>query len=549
MEKEQKRKKIRLDGLVDYSRPPAAKFRYVGDSVRKDSLRACLELTRFVEPCLGPTGKIKVLSEEGRPLEVTRDGFTIVTGVITDHPAAKLMVELAKAQDDETGDGTTSIVILAGELMSLAETLIDSGLHPTLIAKGYKMAAEKAIEFLDDLAVHVDEGKMLDVARTSLKDISGSIPPEIVVEAIKYAGSYDDKKALERIKIETIEGSAGVESSLIKGYILRNWTDPGSPKTIDDAKICIVHERIQVDKPEYITNLSINASLYDVLIEEERLLIDMSEKIRMSGINVLVCKNNIDVRVQSYLHRRGIMTISKIFKYDDLVNLSEATGAKIITDVNEIREEVIGYAKKVEERKIAGEEVIIFKNCKNLHACSFLIRGITKEVHKYYKNVLLDALSSVSSLLKTPKALPGGGATEVELAMRLKRYAKTIPGKEQLAIEKFADALEIIPKVLAKNSGLNPVDVLLRLRAEHAGGNRYHGLEAVNGEIGDMVKAGVVEAYEVKRNVILGASEIAMQVIMIDGILKDRARYVKESIKGYTGDRETYNRANETGED
>jgi chaperonin GroEL (HSP60 family) len=467
----------------------------------------------------------KMLAEEARPFDLTRDGSSVITGLVIKHPAARLIVEMAKAMDDEVGDGTTSSIILAGELVKRAERLIHDGLHPVTISSGYKMAAERAKQIMEEvLAVEVGVSDRVKVANTALK-LNQSDLAHGIVKSVELTRPNLD---LSSIKIDSVEGGELEDTRLIEGSILHNWVVPGSPKHVEDARILVLRNPVMVERATYLSNINISTSdLGKHFEKEEEILRRMADKICDIGASVVICMKEIDVRAKDILSSHGILSVEKIAKYEYVRHLCLATGANLVTDIFSASQNDLGYAAIVEGDKVAEEEIVFFEGCKNASACTFLVRGGTEKIAKEHKRAVYAAVHSVASSFVNPKILPGGGAVEVELAKGLRKFANSLQAKEQLAALAFADALEIIPKMLAINSGLDPIDAVVEMRSSPGKGVCI-GEETM---IGNTLENGIVDPLGVKEYVLSSAVEIAELVLLTDGMLKDRRRADKEKNK------------------
>lgn len=508
-----------------------AKRRMVGDEARNSCITTSKMLCDGVKSTLGPSGMYKMMTEEARHFDITKDGASVITGLIVKHPAARLIVETAKAIEDETGDGTTSTIVLAGELIRRADGLIGDGLHPVVIVEGYKLAARKAIEIARELAVKIeddDSDEMLTrVARTSLKGCGSERLASQVVRAVQL---LEGDKDLEYVAFEASEGQEFEDTDLVEGSILHNWTPPGSVKRMEDAKICVILNPIKLERAGYLSEINISSSdiesHYD---KEEEILRQMVEKVKNTGANVMISISEIDVRAQGMLGMQDIMYVHKIAKFDYVRHLCLSTGANAVSNIWSLKEEDLGKARLVEERKISEEELIFFEGCENPKACTFFIRAGTPKVIKEHKRNINSAIHSVSSAVKEPFVLPGGGATEVELALRLKKYATTIETKEQLAVMAFAEALEVIPKTLAQNSGLDVIDTIVDLRARHQEDATIGVcIDEEESKVGDTLAEGIVDPLIVRTQMLSGAVEVSELILLADGILQDKKRDSKE---------------------
>ncbi len=508
-----------------------AKRRLIGEDARESCITISKTLCDGVKSTLGPSGMYKMMTEEARHFDITKDGASVITGLIVKHPAARLIVEMAKAIEDETGDGTTSTIVLAGDLIKRADRLIGDGLHPVVIVEGYKLAARKAIEIASELAIKIeddDSDNMLTrVAKTSLKGCGGDKLSSQVVRAVRL---LDGDKDLDYVSFEASEGQEFEDTDLIEGSILHNWTPPGSVKRMEDAKICVILNPVKLERAGYLSDINVSSpdmeSHYD---KEEEILRGMVDKVKESGANVLISIREIDVRAQGMLAMHGIMYLHKISKFDYVKHLCLSTGANVVPNIWSLKPEDLGEARLVEERKISEEELIFIEGGRNPKACTFFIRAGTPKVIKEHKRNINSAIHSVSSAITDPYILPGGGAIEVELAARLKKYAASIETKEQIAIMAFAESLEIIPKTLAQNSGLDVIDTIVDLRARHhSDQNMGVCISEDESNIGDTLAAGIIDPLRVRTQMLSGAVEVSELILLADGILQDKLRDSKE---------------------
>lgn len=504
-----------------------------GKEAQSANISAARTIAEAVRTSLGPRGMDKMLVDSLGDVVITNDGATILDEIDVQHPAAKMMVEVAKTQDDEVGDGTTSIVVLAGELLKKAEELLDQNIHPTIIVGGYKKAADKAVEILNEVALNVkpdDEATLKKIALTSMNSKSLASAKEhfanLAVNAVKQISQEDDGKLkadIDLINIVKKHGKSLVETELVKGMIIdKEVVHPGMPKRIEEAKIALIDAPLEVEKPEFDAQIRISdpSQMKAFLAEEEKILKGYVEKIVKSGANVLFCEKGIDDLAQHYLAKAGILTARRV-KRSDMEKLAKTTGGVMVSNLDDLSASQLGYAKVVEELKIAGGELIFVRECKNPKAVSVLIRGGTDHVVDEAERALHDSLCVVRDVVETGKIVAGGGATEIEIAKRLRDYAGTVGGREQLAIELFADALEIIPTTLAENGGYDPMDILVELRAKHENKTTglWFGVNIDTGKAEDMKKAGIIEPYIVKKQIIKAASEASQMILRIDDVI------------------------------
>ncbi|MDY6964858.1 MAG: thermosome subunit alpha [Halobacteriota archaeon] len=506
----------------------AGSERTKGREAQDRNILAAKTVASAVRTTLGPKGMDKMLVDSLGDVVITNDGATILKEMDIEHPAAKMMVEVAKTQDDEVGDGTTTAVVLAGELLKKSEELLEQDVHPTLIASGYAMASEKACEILNDISTGVkveDEELLKKLARTAITgkgaEVGGEKFMDLAVNAVLAIVEEDGKVNIDNINVEKKTGASADESQLIEGMAIdKERVHPNMPKKIEDAKIALINAALEIEKTEIDAKIEITSpdQLKLFLDEEEKMLKEMAKKISSSGANVVFCQKGIDDLVQHYLAKEEIIAARRV-KKSDMDKLARATGGRIVTNVDEIEKKDLGKAGIVEERKIGDDQMIFVEKCKNPKAVSILLRGGTEHVVDELERGLHDALRVVGVAIEDKKVLAGGGSPEIELALRLRDYASTIGGREQLAIEAFSEALEAIPRTLAENAGLDPIDMLVALRSSHEGGSKSSGLDVYQGKVVDMSEAGVLEPLRVKTQSISSATEVANMILRIDDVI------------------------------
>ncbi|BBL66895.1 thermosome subunit alpha [Methanoculleus chikugoensis] len=502
-----------------------------GRDAQSGNIAAAKAVASAVRTTLGPKGMDKMLVDTIGDVVITNDGVTILKEMDIEHPAAKMMVEIAKTQDDEVGDGTTTAVVIAGELLKRAEDLLDQDVHPTVIAHGYRMAADKAQGILDEIAIDVkpDDMPMLKkIADTAMTGKGAEAAKEklteLVVKAITMVADADGTVDTEFVKVEKKVGGSIEDSEIVEGMIIdKERVHPAMPRAVKDAKILLLNAAVEFKKTEVDAEISITSpdQLQMFLDEEERMIKGIVDKVVASGANVLFCQKGIDDIAQHYLAKAGIFAVRRV-KKSDMEKLARATGAAIVSSIDAIAPEELGKAGSVEEKKVSGEEMIFVTGCENPKAVSIIIRGGTEHVVAELDRAIEDALRVVSVAVEDRKFVAGGGAPEIELSLRLREYAATVGGRAQLAIEAFANALEIIPRTLAENAGLDPIDMLVALRASHEKGGasgKYMGLDVFNAASGDMLKGGVVEPLRVKTQAIASAAEAAVMILRIDDVI------------------------------
>ena len=505
--------------------------RTTGKDAQENNIAACKSVAKAVRTTLGPKGMDKMMVDSVGDLVVTNDGVTILEEMDLDHPAAKMMVEVAQTQEEEVGDGTTTAVVLAGELLKQSEDLLDQEIHPTVITKGYRMAREKSTEVLDKIAEEVslaDEDTLRKVAMTAMTgksaEASREYLAEIAVNAVKQvaeeSGEYFtiDK---DMIKVEKSEGGSIEETELVQGVILdKEKVHGGMPDTVEDAKIALIDSPIEVKETE--TDAEINISdptqMKNFVEQEEQQLKEMADSIADSGANVVLCQKGIDDMAQHYLAKRGILAIRRV-STSDMDKLAKATNANVITNINDIEPEDLGTAGEVSQKRVGGDAMTFIQDCPEAKSVSILIRGGTEHVVDEIERAMEDAIGGVSSALRNGRVVGGGGATEVELAQELRDYADSVGGREQLAINAFADALEIIPRTLAENAGYDPIDTLVDLRNKHDDGETWAGIDVTSGQSQKLFDEGVVEPKQTKTQAVQSASESAEMILRIDDVI------------------------------
>ncbi|CVK34558.1 thermosome subunit alpha [Methanoculleus bourgensis] len=502
-----------------------------GRDAQSGNIAAAKAVASAVRTTLGPKGMDKMLVDTIGDVVITNDGVTILKEMDIEHPAAKMMVEIAKTQDDEVGDGTTTAVVIAGELLKRAEDLLDQDVHPTVIAHGYRMAADKAQGILDEIAIDVkpdDMAMLKKIADTAMTGKGAEAAKEklteLVVKAITMVADADGTVDTEFVKVEKKVGGSIEDSEIVEGMIIdKERVHPAMPRAVKDAKILLLNAAVEFKKTEVDAEISITSpdQLQMFLDEEERMIKGIVDKIVASGANVLFCQKGIDDIAQHYLAKAGIFAVRRV-KKSDMEKLARATGAAVVSSIDAIAPEELGKAGNVEEKKVSGEEMIFVTGCENPKAVSVIIRGGTEHVVDELDRAIEDALRVVSVAVEDKKFVAGGGAPEIELSLRLREYAATVGGRAQLAIEAFATALEIIPRTLAENAGLDPIDMLVALRAAHEKGGasgKYMGLDVFNAVSGNMLDAGVVEPLRVKTQAVSSAAEAAVMILRIDDVI------------------------------
>jgi archaeal chaperonin len=502
-----------------------------GREAQHGNITAAKVVAESVRSSLGPKAMDKMLVDSFGDVTITSDGRTILDEMDIQHPAAKMLVEVAKAQDNEAGDGTTTAVIIAGELLSRAEELINKNIHSTIIIDGYRKAAEKALETLDNIAIPVDLTSTEYLKKSAMTSMASKIVAEykeemadITVKAMLEVAEKQDgvyKVDVEDVKVEKKTGGSLSDTSLINGIVLdKEIVHSGMPKRMENAKIALIDASIEIEKTEIDAKISIESpeQIGAFLKQEETTLREMTDKILASGANVVVCQKGIDDMAQHFLSRKGIIAIRRA-KKSDMEKLARASGGKIVTKLDDISASDLGSAALVEERRVGEDKMTFVEGCKEPKAVTLLIRGGTQRIIAEAERSIHDALCVIKDLIEEPKIVAGGGAPELEMARALKKYAETLPGREQIAVRVFAEALESIAVTLTENAGLEPIDILSELRARHEKGETWAGIEVLEGKIQDMTKMNVFEPVAVKKQTIKSASEAATMILKIDDII------------------------------
>jgi thermosome len=506
--------------------------RTYGREAQRANIAAARAIAETLKTTLGPRGMDKMLVDSLGDVTITNDGAAILDEMDVQHPAAKMLVEIAKAQDEEVGDGTTTVVVLTGELLKKAEELMAKNIHPTVIIDGYGKALEFCQKELEKLSLPVslqDEELLKLIAKTSMhaKVVSAARDylAELAVKAVKQIVEERNGNLVadvDQVQLVKKQGGSVMDTKLIQGIIVdKEVVHTGMPKRVENARIALLDCPLEVEKTEIDAEIRISdpTQMKAFIEEEERILRGMVEKIKSVGANVVFCQKGIDDVAQHYLAKAGILAARRV-KKSDMEKLARATGARIVTNIEDLTPNDLGYAELVEERKIADEKLIFVENCKNPRSVAILIRGGLEKFVDEAERALKDALSSVARAIEWGRYVPGGGAIEAELAKRLREYAAKVGGKEQLAIEAFASALEAIPRTLAENGGHDPIDVMMALRAEHEKeGNYYVGVDVYTGKPVNMLDMGVIEPLAVKSTALKAATEAAAMILRIDDVI------------------------------
>jgi thermosome len=503
-----------------------------GKEAQRNNIMAAKIIAEAIRSTLGPRGMDKMIVDSLGDITITNDGAAILDEIDVEHPAAKMMVEIAKTQDDMVGDGTTTAVVLSGELLKKAEELLEQNIHPTLIVSGYRKAVEKAMEVLDNIseAVNVDDKETLrQVAITSMSSKGVGSAREhfadIAIEAVKQIAEKRGEKwsaDIDNIQIIKKEGKSLLDTGLIRGIILdKEVVHAGMPKRVENAKIALVNTALEVKKTEISAEIRIRdpTQMKSFLDKETNMLKTLVDRITKAGANVVICQKGIDDMAQHFLAKEGILAVRRA-KESDMDKLSRATGGRMVTNLDDLKPEDLGHADLVEERKIGDDDMVFIEGCKDPKSVSILIRAGLERMVDEAERAMNDALSVVADLFKKNKVVVGGGAVEAEVAKELRYYAVKIGGREQLAVEAFAESLEIIPSTLAENAGLEKIDIMVELRAAHEKPKGYlMGVDVFTGKVADMQKMGVIEPLSVKEQAIKSASEAASMILRIDDVI------------------------------
>lgn len=509
--------------------------RTTGKEAMKNNIMAVKIIADMVKTTLGPLGMDKMLVGSFGDVSITNDGATILKELDVQHPAAKMLVEVAKAQDNEVGDGTTTAVVLAAELLAKAESLLDQNIHPTVIISGYRKAGERAQEVLNQIAVSVtvdDEKRLVDVALTSLGSKGITVAKDhfakLAVKAVKQVAEETDGKIkadIDLIKVLKKQGKGLDETELVRGMVIdKEAANPQMPKLVENAKIALLNAKLEIEKTEFDAKINIESpeQMKMFLDEEERIMREMVDQIAESGANVVLSEKSIDDLVLHFLAKREILAVKSVSS-SDMEKLAKATGGQIMASPKDLSADVLGRAKIVEEVKIGDDKLLYIRECKNPKAVTIVVRGGTEHVIDEAERSLHDALCVVRNVVEDGKIVAGGGSPEAEVAKKLRGYAVKVGGREQLAIDAFAEAVEVIPLTLAENAGLDPIDIMVALRAKHEGADgAYFGVDVTSGKVKDMLELKVVEPLRVKLQAIKSASEAANMILKIDDLIASK---------------------------
>lgn len=505
---------------------PEGSLRTRGKDAHRNNIAAARGVSDAVRTTLGPKGMDKMLVDSVGDIVITNDGFTILDEMQIEHPAGKMMVEIAKTQNNDVGDGTTTAVVFAGELLKKAEDLLDQEIHPTVITKGFRLAKAKALDVLDSHAIPVsigDQAILQQIANTAMTGKSAEKAAtelaSIAVKAVQHVGS--DGIDTDNIKMEKKASGSMADTTLVEGVVIdKEVVHASMPKKVEDGKIALLEAALEVKELESDAKISVDSpeKMQAFLAEEDRMLKEMVETVTKAGATVVLCQKGIDDTVQHYLAKNGVLAARRV-KKSDMELLAKATGGRIMSKVKDLTADDLGHAGIIEERKVAGDQMIFIEQCKEPKAVTILLRGGTDHVVDEVERAMDDAIKGIASAIELGKIVPGGGASEIETAKELRKYAESFKGREQLAVLAFADAIEIIPRSLAENAGLDPIDKIANLRAQHEKGETKAGLDVFSGETQDMIAAGVVEPLKIKLQAIKSASEASEMILRIDDII------------------------------
>lgn len=517
---------------------PEGAQRILGRDAQRTNIAVGYAVAQAVKSTLGPRGMDKMLVDDMGDIVITNDGATILQEMNIEHPAGKMMVEIAKTQDQEVGDGTTTAVVLAGELLKKSLELLDQNIHASTIITGYKQAADRSQKLLLDIGENVTIkdiatlekiGAVAMGSKTIGVGATKNVLSKLVVQAVTQVGELKDGKMTidkDYVKIEKKQGGDVAQTTIINGVLIdKEVVHPGMPKKIENARIALVDAALEIEKTETDARISITSpnQMTAFLEQEEKMLRDMVDKVAKSGCNVLFCQKGIDDVAQHYLSKKGILAARRV-KKSDMEKLVRATGGRITTTLDDLGEKDLGKAGIVEERKIAGEHMVFVEKCKEPKSVTIFVRGGTQHVVDEAERAVVDAIGAVSSAIEEGKYVYGGGSTEMELAGSLRKYAVDVGGREQLAITAFAEALEVIPRTLAESCGMDAIDALVDLRAKHVKGSKALGIDVYSSKVSDMKSLNVIEPLKIKKQAIQSASEVVEMILRIDDIIAGRGK-------------------------
>jgi thermosome len=502
-----------------------------GRSAQKNNIMAAKLISEVLKSALGPRGMDKMLVDGMGDVTITNDGATILKEIDVQHPAAKMMVEISKATDQEVGDGTTSAVVLGGALLEQAEELLTKDVHATVIVDGYREAEAQALKILDKISIKIpanDEANLIKVARTSLQSkVVSEESEELAQVAVTAILSIAEKRStgmyvdIDNIKVEKKAGESLKETKLVQGIILdKEVVHSGMPKLVENANIALINSALEIEKTEISAEIRISdpAQMKSFMDEENLMLKGMVDKILNSGANVVICQKGIDDIAQHYLAKNNILTVRRA-KQSDMDKLAKAVGGRVVTNLDDLSKDDLGHANLVEERKLEEDKWVFIEGCDNPKAVSILVRGGSQRIVDEAERSVHDALMVVKDVVEKPAIVAGGGAPEANIAKELREWSNTLSGREQLAVQKFADALESIPIALAENAGMDAIDTQVDLRSKQGEGKIWYGVDVLAGKVGDLYEKGVIEPVSVKEQIIKSATEAASMIIRIDDVI------------------------------
>jgi len=502
-----------------------------GLNAQKVNIEAAKQVADQVRSTLGPKGMDKMIVDSLGDVIVTNDGVTILQEMTIEHPSAKMIVEVAKTQEDEVGDGTTTVVVLAGEFLKNSLELLEKGVHPTVIVKGYRLASNKALEILNDVSEPItlqDKSKLIKIAQTAMTgkgaEQSKEILSELVVKAVLDVAEQESDKInvnISNIKIEKKVGGSIEDSELVEGIILdKERVHSGMPRAVESAHIALLNTQLEIKNTEIDAKIQITdpSQMQAFLDQEEAMIKKMIDKVIASGANVVLCQKGIDDLAQHYLSKAGIFAVRRV-KQGDMKKLAMATGATIVNNLDDLSSDDLGKAGKIEEIKVGDESMTYVRECKNPKSVTLLVRGGTEHVIDEVKRAVDDAIGDLSATLNVGKIVYGAGSIEIEMSMKLKKYSESLSGREQLAVEAFAKAMEVIPRTLAENAGLDPIDIIAALKSAHDKKEITMGIDVFSGKIKDAAKMGVIEPLKIKTQAVSSAAEVATMILRIDDVI------------------------------
>ncbi len=510
---------------------PEGTERTTGKSAQRTNIMAAKLVGEAVRTTLGPKGMDKMIVDSLGDVTVTNDGVTILNEMNIEHPSAKMIVEIAKTQEDEVGDGTTTAVVLAGELLKKAEDLLEQNIHPTVVAKGYRLASEKAHEILSSIAEDVSEKDIETLKKIAMTAMTGkgaeSSKEKLATLAVKAVRSVIDQEngsfSIDKnnIKLEKKVGGSVEDSELVQGIVLdKEKVHAQMPRLVENARIALIDSAIEIKSTEIDAKIQITdpTQMQAFIDQEEKMLRNMVEKVAAVGATVVFCQKGVDDIAQHFLAKKGIYTARRV-KKSDMEALSRATGANIITNLDELSSKDLGKSGVVEEAKVGDEDMTYIKECKNPKSVTIFIRGGTEHVVDEVKRAVEDAIGDITASIRDGKIVAGAGAPEVELSKQLRKYSNSLSGREQLAVTAFADAMEVIPKTLAENAGLDPIDVLTELKSAHDKNMKWAGIDVFTGKVVDSWRKGVLEPLKIKTQAVSSAAEVAVMILRIDDVI------------------------------